>query len=77
MSQKEVVVVFPLFVTVCVHVNIHRMSFANKQPWYGKMCQYRKEVEKDILVKLTLDRNGISFSIQLIFNVPHTTFTMR
>lgn len=50
MSQEEVVVVFPLLINACMDVNIHRMSFANKQPRYREMCQHRKEVEKDILI---------------------------
>lgn len=36
MSQQEVVVVFLLFANACMHVNIHRMSFANKQLQYGE-----------------------------------------
>lgn len=76
-SHEEVVVVFPLSVTACTHVNIHRMSFANKQPQYREMCQYRKEVEKDILITcfLLVDKNGILFSIQSIFYVVHKLYT--
>lgn len=68
MSQEEAIVVFPLFVNACTQVNIHRMSFANKQPEYTEMCQYRKEAEEDILMRCVLleDKNGILFSIQSI-----------
>lgn len=78
MSQEDVVVVFPLFVYVFMQVNIHRMSFANKQPEHREMCQYRKEVEKDILITCIslVDKNGILFSIQSIFYLFHKLYTI-
>lgn len=50
------------------------MSSANKQ----EMCQYRKEVEKDILITyiLLMDKNGILSSIQSICYLLHKSYTI-